>query len=61
MLVSGSDAIAKRERAKGLRVRVDVRDLDRAALLAYARHKEIPRVIIADGDNVEEILREELA
>jgi ATP phosphoribosyltransferase regulatory subunit len=56
VLVSGSDAIAQRERAKGLRVRVEVRGLDRAALLEYARHKEIPRVIVADGDRVEEII-----
>ena len=54
--MSGSDAIAQRERAKGLRVRVEVRGLDRAALLEYARHKEIPRVIVADGDRVEEII-----
>lgn len=59
VLVSGSDAIAQRERARGLRVRVDVRDLDREALLAYARHKEIPRVIIADGARVEEITLED--
>lgn len=56
VLVSGSDAIAARERKKGLRVRVNVRDLDREALLAYARHKLIPRVIIARGDEVEEIV-----
>jgi ATP phosphoribosyltransferase regulatory subunit len=61
VLVSGSDVIAKRERAKGLRVRLDVRDLDRGGLLAYASHKEIPRVIIVEGDHVEEIVREELA
>jgi ATP phosphoribosyltransferase regulatory subunit len=59
VLVCGSDAIAQRERARGLRVRVDVRDLDREALLAYARHKEIPRVIIADGERVEEITLED--
>src|SRR6185437_13660540 len=47
VLVSGSDAIAARERKNGLRVRVDVRGLNREALLAYARHKQIPRVIIA--------------
>lgn len=55
VLVSGSDAIAAREREKGLRVRVDVRELDRDALLAYARHKKIPRVIIASGGVSEEI------
>ena len=55
VLVSGSPVIGRRERAKGLRVRIDVRGLDREALLAYARHKEIPRVIIANGDRVEEI------
>ena len=57
VLVSGSDAIACSERAKGLRVRVDVLGLDRAALLEYARDKEIPRVLIAHGDRVEEIAR----
>jgi ATP phosphoribosyltransferase regulatory subunit len=56
VLVSGSDVIAARERQKTLRVRVDVRALDREALLAYARHKQIPRVIIATGGEVEEIL-----
>ncbi len=55
VLVSGSDAIASRERRKGLRVRVDVRNLDREGLLSYARHKRIPRVIIARGGSVEEI------
>jgi len=55
VLVSGSDAIARREREKGLRVRFDVLGLDRAALLAYARHKGIPRVIVARGERVEEI------
>ena len=55
VLVSGSDAIAAEERKNGLRVRVDVRGLDREALLAYARHKRIPRVIIANGGLVEEI------
>jgi len=59
VLVCGSDSIAQQERARGLRVRVDVRDLDREALLAYARHKEIPRVIIADGERVEEIILED--
>ncbi|HLI98069.1 MAG TPA: ATP phosphoribosyltransferase regulatory subunit [Candidatus Baltobacteraceae bacterium] len=58
VLVSGSDAIAAREREKNLRVRVDVRGLDRDALLAYARHKQIPRVIIARDGEVEEILVE---
>ncbi len=56
VLVSGSDAVAQRERAKGLHVRLEVRGLDRGALLEYARHKEIPRVIIVDGDRIEEIL-----
>lgn len=58
VLVSGSDAIAARERRKGLRVRMNVRDLDRDALLAYAEHKRIPRVIIARGGEVEEITLE---
>ncbi|HKU66760.1 MAG TPA: hypothetical protein VJP85_03195, partial [Candidatus Baltobacteraceae bacterium] len=58
VLVSGSDAIAARERQKGLRVRVNVRALDREALLAYAAHKRIPRVIIAAAGEVEEIVLE---
>lgn len=56
VLVSGSDAVARSERERGLRVRLDVRGLDRDALLAYARHKEIPRVLIANRDGVEEIV-----
>ncbi len=56
VLVSGSDAIAARERKKNLRVRVDVRGLDRDALLAYARHKQIPRVLIARDGEVEEVI-----
>lgn len=56
VLVAGSDAIAQAERDRGLRVRVEVRGLDRDALLEYARHKKIPRVLIADGESVEEIL-----
>jgi len=55
VLVSGSDEIARRERAKGLRVRMDVRGLSRDELLAYARHKEIPRVVMVSDNNVEEI------
>ena len=55
VLVCGSDAAAAAERAKGLSVRVDVRNLDREGLLAYARHKKIPRVIIAQNGTVEEI------
>ncbi len=59
VLVSGSDVVAQRERSRGLRVRVDVRDLDRDALLEYAQDKEIPRVIVATGDGVEELTLEE--
>lgn len=55
VLVSGSDAIAARERRKGLRVRTDVLDLDRESLLAYAAHKRIPRVILASPGGIEEI------
>lgn len=55
VLVSGSDAIAARERQKGLRVRLNVRGLDRDALLEYAQHKRIPRVIIAREGEIEEI------
>lgn len=55
VLVSGSDRIAAQERALGNRVRVDVRDLSRDALLAYAKHKLIPRVIIVQGDAIEEL------
>ncbi|MDQ2872984.1 MAG: ATP phosphoribosyltransferase regulatory subunit [Candidatus Eremiobacteraeota bacterium] len=55
VLVSGSDAVAAQERAKGLRVRIDVLELGREALLAYARHKVIPRVVIVavDGEREE--------
>jgi len=55
VLVSGSDVIAARERAKGLRVRVDVLNLDAEQLLVYARHKAIPRVVIAHDGIVEEM------
>ncbi len=55
VLVSGSDELAARERARGLSVRVDVRGLDRQALLDYAQHKRIPRVLIASGEAFEEI------
>lgn len=55
VLVSGSDSIAARERQNGLRVRMDVRGLDRQALLEYAMHKRIPRVIIAREGEIEEI------
>jgi ATP phosphoribosyltransferase regulatory subunit len=55
VLVSGSDAIAAQERKKGLRVRFDVRNLGRDELLAYARHKQIPRVLIASDNGVEEV------
>lgn len=59
VMVSGSDTVAARERAKGLRVRVDVRDLGREALLSYAKHKRIPRVIIARDGSIEEIVLRE--
>lgn len=55
VLVSGSDIVAARERAKGLRVRLDVRGLDREALLQYAHHKRIPRVIFARDGGAEEL------
>ncbi len=55
VFVVGSDRAAMSERARGRRVRVDVRGLDRSAAIAYARHKAIPRVLIAHGDDVEEI------
>lgn len=55
VLVSGSDAVAARERAQGLRVRTNVRGLNRDELIAYARHKLIPRVLIAGDGGVEEI------
>ncbi len=59
VLVSGSDEIAARERRNGLRVRADVRNCDRDELLAYARHKRIPRVIIAGEAGVEEVAVDE--
>lgn len=55
VLVSNADAAAQAERRKGLRVRVDARGLSRDELLAYARHKSIPRVLIGDGSSVEEV------
>lgn len=55
VLVSGSDAAAAAERRNGLRVRVDVQGLDRDALIDYARHKRIPRVIWARDGRLEEI------
>ncbi|MGH8163525.1 MAG: ATP phosphoribosyltransferase regulatory subunit, partial [Rhodanobacteraceae bacterium] len=54
VLVSGSDRVAAEERARGHRVRVNVLALERDALLAYARHKEIPRVIIVGLDGARE-------
>ena len=54
VLVSGSDRIAAQERTKGLSVRVDVRGLDEEELLTYARHKRIPRVIVARGESIRE-------
>ncbi|MGZ3498036.1 MAG: ATP phosphoribosyltransferase regulatory subunit [Vulcanimicrobiaceae bacterium] len=62
VLVSGSDVVAAQERAKGYRVRIDVRNLDREALLTYARHKAIPRVIMIalDGER-EEIQLDDVA
>lgn len=56
VLVSGSDTVAAQERARGLKVRTDVLNLSREELLAYARHKLIPRVVIARGGSVEEIV-----
>lgn len=55
VLVSGSDVAAAKERKNGLRVRIDTRELDRESLLAYARHKRIPRVVIARDGALEEI------
>ncbi len=56
VLVSGADAAAKAERAMGQRVRLDTRDLSRDELLAYARHKAIPRVLLGKADgSVEEV------
>ena len=59
VLVSNADAAAKEQRQKGLRVRVDARGLSREELLAYARHKGIPRVMIGDGKSVEEVSMED--
>jgi ATP phosphoribosyltransferase regulatory subunit len=55
VLVSGSDSVAAAERAKGLKVRADVLSLSREELLAYARHKLIPRLIIVRDGVAEEI------
>ncbi|HUY10626.1 MAG TPA: ATP phosphoribosyltransferase regulatory subunit [Candidatus Dormibacteraeota bacterium] len=59
VLVVGSDTLAREERARGQRVRFDVRGLDRAAALAYAAHKEIPRVLFVRGGRTEEIMVDE--
>jgi len=54
VLVSGSDVVAARERSAGRIVRIDFERLDDAALLAEARLKRIPRVVVArDGTVVE--------
>jgi ATP phosphoribosyltransferase regulatory subunit len=55
VLVSGSDVIAARERSRGFRVRLDVMHMEPERLLEYARHKAIPRVIIAHDGVVEEM------
>jgi ATP phosphoribosyltransferase regulatory subunit len=55
VLVSGSDTIAAAERAKGLRVRCDILGLTRDELVEYARHKGIPRVIVAREGAVDDI------
>jgi ATP phosphoribosyltransferase regulatory subunit len=55
VLVSGSDTVAAAERAKGLKVRVDVLSLSREELIAYAKHKLIPRVVIVRNGKTEEI------
>ncbi len=56
VLVGGADAAAKAERAKGQRVRIDTRNLTRDELLAYARHKAIPRVLVGTPNGgVEEV------
>lgn len=55
VLVSGSDALAARERAKGNAVRVDVARLERGALLRYASEKSIARVLIEKDGVLEEI------
>jgi ATP phosphoribosyltransferase regulatory subunit len=55
VLVSGSDTVAAAERAKGLKVRVDTLSLSREELVAYARHKLIPRLIIVRDGQAEDI------
>ena len=55
VLVSGSDALAARERRKGNAVRADVAGLNREDLLQYAREKSIGRVLIERDGAVEEI------
>lgn len=56
LLVSGSDQLAAQQRALGLRVRSEVLGLTRAQMIAYARHKEIPRLLIYSDGQVEELL-----
>ena len=61
VLVSGSDALAARERVAGRVVRVDVAGLERGGLLDYAREKAIPRVLIDCDGAVEEIYTDRTA
>jgi len=55
VLVSGADVVATRERAAGNIVRYTSSGQDDAALIAEARAHGIPRVVVAEDDNVREI------
>ncbi|MBD5657483.1 MAG: ATP phosphoribosyltransferase regulatory subunit [Candidatus Eremiobacteraeota bacterium] len=55
VLVSGSDVLAARERANGKTVRIDFERRPETDLLQEARRANIPRVVIARGDDVREI------
>jgi ATP phosphoribosyltransferase regulatory subunit len=55
VLVSGSDVVAARERAAGRVVRLDFDQRDEATLVAEARTRGIPRVVIATADGVREL------
>jgi ATP phosphoribosyltransferase regulatory subunit len=55
VLVSGSDVVAARERAAGRVVRLDFDQRDEATLVAEARTRGIPRVVIATADGVRDL------
>jgi ATP phosphoribosyltransferase regulatory subunit len=55
VLVSGSDVVAKRERAAGRIVRIDFERRDEAELVAEAVAQRIPRVVIAQNGTIRDV------